>query len=144
KDEILANYLNTIFLGRQSYGIEVAANNYFDKSASELDVSESALMAAMIQRPGAADPAENPEAYEDRFRYVLNSMAKLGYITEDEAASTEMPEVNSKPEDNQYKGQNGYLLASVLQELKSVGFTEDRSTAAATTSCRRSTRARWS
>src|SRR5699024_8109490 len=111
KDEILANYLNTIFLGRQSYGIEVAANNYFDKSASELDVSESALMAAMIQRPGAADPAENPEAYEDRFRYVLNSMAKLGYITEDEAASTEMPKVNSKPEDNQYKGQNGYLLA---------------------------------
>ena len=126
KDEILANYLNTIFLGRQSYGIEVAANNYFDKSASELDVSESALMAAMIQRPGAADPAENPEAYEDRFRYVLNSMAKLGYITEDEAASTEMPKVNSKPEDNQYKGQNGYLLASVLQELKSVGFTEDQ------------------
>ena len=126
KDEILANYLNTIFLGRQSYGIEVAANNYFDKPASELDVAESALLAAMIQRPGAADPAEDPEEYEDRFRYVLRSMEKLGYITEDEVASTEMPEVHKKPEDNQYAGQNGYLLSTVLQELKSVGFTEDQ------------------
>nr|WP_232483087.1 transglycosylase domain-containing protein [Brevibacterium yomogidense] len=126
KDEVLANYLNTIYLGRQSYGIEVAANNYFDKPASELDVPESALLAAMIQRPGAADPADDPDTYEDRFRYVLRSMVKLGYLTEDEAASTEMPEVNSKPEDNQYKGQNGYLLSTVLSELKSIGYTEDQ------------------
>ena len=89
-------------------------------------MAESALLAAMIQRPGAADPAEDPEEYEDRFRYVLRSMEKLGYITEDEVASTEMPEVHKKPEDNQYAGQNGYLLSTVLQELKSVGFTEDQ------------------
>ncbi|MGO1397751.1 MAG: transglycosylase domain-containing protein [Brevibacterium yomogidense] len=125
KDEVLANYLNTIYLGRQSYGIEVAANNYFDKPASELDVAESALLAAMIQRPGAADPAEEPEQYEDRFRYVLDGMVKLDYLTEEEAAATEMPDVGENPKDNQYKGQNGYLLSTVMNELKSVGYTED-------------------
>lgn len=126
KDEVLANYLNTIYLGRQSYGIEVAANNYFDKPASELDVAESALLAAMIQRPGAADPAEEPEEYEDRFQYVLDGMVKLDYLTEEEAAATEMPDVKENPQDNQYKGQNGYLLTSVMNELKSVGYTEDQ------------------
>ena len=104
KDEVLANYLNTIYLGRQSYGIEVAANNYFDKPASELDVAESALLAAMIQRPGAADPAEEPEQYEDRFRYVLDGMVKLDYLTEEEAASMEMPDVGREPEGQSVQG----------------------------------------
>nr|WP_282599176.1 transglycosylase domain-containing protein [Brevibacterium sp. R8603A2] len=125
KDEILANYLNTIFLGRQSYGIEVAAQNYYGKPAAELDVAESALLAAMIQRPGAADPAENPEEYEDRFRYVLENMAELGYITEDEAASTEMPELSEAKKDNQFRGQNGYLLDNVRKELVNAGITPE-------------------
>lgn len=125
KDEILANYLNTIYLGRQSYGIEVASQKYFDKPASELDLSESALLAAMIQRPGLADPAEAPEKYEDRFRYVLNNMAELGYITEAEAASTELPEVQEVKTDNQFEGPNGYLLDEVRKELKRNGVDDE-------------------
>src|SRR5699024_8354891 len=74
KDEILANYLNTIYLGRRSYGVEVAAQNCFDKPAKDLDVSESALRGARIQRPGAADPSDNPEAYRARFDHVTKSM----------------------------------------------------------------------
>ncbi|WP_051297965.1 transglycosylase domain-containing protein [Brevibacterium album] len=125
KDEVLANYLNTIFLGRQSYGIEVASRNYFDKPASDLDLEESALLAAMIQRPGAADPAENPEEYEDRFRYVLANMADMGYISQEEADSAQLPEVREPQASNQYKGQNGYLLSHVRDELKGPGGLTD-------------------
>lgn len=125
KDEILANYLNTIYLGRQSYGIEVASKKYFDKPASELDVSESALLAAMIQRPGLADPAEEPDKYEDRFVYVLKNMAELGYITEEEADSTQMPEVRAAQTDNQFEGPNGYLLDEVRKELKRNGIEDE-------------------
>ncbi|GAB3046216.1 transglycosylase domain-containing protein [Sediminivirga luteola] len=127
KDEILANYLNTIYLGRQNYGIEVAAQDYFGKPASELDLAESALMAAMIQRPGAADPAVEPEVYEERFRYVLSGMVREGYITQAEADAAELPEVQPRSADaNQYKGPNGYLLQTVKDYLiYQLGYEED-------------------
>lgn len=116
KDEILANYLNTIYLGRRSYGVEVAAQNYFDKPASELNVSESALLAAMIQRPGAADPSDNPEAYEDRFNYVVKSMVDEGFITEEQAAKVEMPKVQKQNKESSLSGQKGYMWDFVRRE----------------------------
>lgn len=116
KDEILANYLNTIYLGRRSYGVEVAAQNYFDKPASELDVSESALLAAMIQRPGAADPSDNPEMYEDRFNYVVKNMVDEGFITDEQAAKVEMPEVRKQNKESSLSGQKGYMWDFVRRE----------------------------
>ncbi len=116
KDEILANYLNTIYLGRRSYGIEVASQNYFDKSAKDLNLSESALLAAMIQRPGAADPADNPEAYEDRFNYVIKSMVDEGFITQEQADEVEMPKVKEANKENSLGGQKGYMWEFVRRE----------------------------
>nr|WP_253719839.1 transglycosylase domain-containing protein [Brevibacterium renqingii] len=125
KDQILANYLNTIYLGRRSYGIEVAAQNYFDKPAKDLDVSESALLAAMIQRPGAADPSENPEAYEDRFNYVVKSMTDEGFITEEQAAKVEMPKVQKANKESSLSGQKGYMWDFVRREaLKKLDIDE--------------------
>ncbi|WP_436327057.1 transglycosylase domain-containing protein [Brevibacterium sp. FAM 27836] len=116
KDEILTNYLNTIYLGRRSYGVEVAAQNYFDKSAKDLDVSESALLAAMIQRPGAADPSDNPEAYEDRFDYVVKNMVDEGFITEEQAAKVKMPKVEKQNKESSLSGQKGYMWDFVRRE----------------------------
>ncbi|MGO3896150.1 transglycosylase domain-containing protein, partial [Brevibacterium aurantiacum] len=116
KDEILANYLNTIYLGRRSYGVEVASQNYFDKSAKDLDVGESALLAAMIQRPGAADPAESPETYQARFDYVVKSMTDEGFITEEQAAKVKMPEVKKASKEESLKGQTGYMWEYVRRE----------------------------
>ncbi|TGD13167.1 penicillin-binding protein [Brevibacterium sp. S111] len=116
KDEILTNYLNTIYLGRRSYGVEVAAQNYFDKSAKDLDVSESALLAAMIQRPGAADPSDNPEAYEDRFDYVVKSMVDEGFITEDQAVKVKLPKVEKQNKESSLSGQKGYMWDFVRRE----------------------------
>lgn len=126
KDQIMADYLNTIFLGRKSYGIEVAAHNYFDTSAKKLTVEQSALLAAMIQRPNLADPSENPEKYENRFRYVLNNMAKNGYITEEDAKNAQMPEVKKPRSDNERLGQAGYMMDAVRSELKKQGMSDDQ------------------
>lgn len=125
KDEIMADYLNTIFLGRRSYGIEVAAHNYFDTSAKELTVEQSALLAAMIQQPSLADPAEHPEKYENRFRYVLSNMAENGYITKEEAQNAQMPKVKKAKSNNQLKDQDGYMMDAVRSELKRSGMTDD-------------------
>ena len=116
KDTILANYLNTIYLGRRSYGIEVASQNYFNKPAKDLNVSESALLAAMIQRPGVADPAENPEAYQDRFDYVVKSMTDEGFITEEQAAKVKMPKVKKASTEESLSGQKGYMWDYVRRE----------------------------
>ncbi|MBM7816417.1 membrane peptidoglycan carboxypeptidase [Brevibacterium paucivorans] len=126
KDQIMADYLNTIFLGRKSYGVEVAAHNYFDTSAKELTVEQSALLAAMIQRPNLADPSENPERYEDRFRYVLNNMAENGYITKEDAKNAQLPEVKKPRSDNERLGQAGYMMDAVRSELKNQGMTDDQ------------------
>jgi membrane peptidoglycan carboxypeptidase len=116
KDQILANYLNTIYLGRRSYGVEVAAQNYFDKPASELNLSESALLAAMIQRPGAADPSDNPEAYQDRFDYVVENMVDEGFITEEQAAKIKLPEARKANKESSLSGQKGYMWDFVRRE----------------------------
>ncbi|GAA3836761.1 hypothetical protein KACC15558_18590 [Brevibacterium ammoniilyticum] len=127
KDEILANYLNTIYLGRRSYGVEVASQNYFGKSAKDLDLGESALLAAMIQRPGAADPAEDPGAYEDRFKYVIKSMVDEGFITQQQADQVQMPEVKPPSKEDSLSGQKGYMWEYVRKEaMAKLGIDESQ------------------
>src|SRR5699024_6449440 len=102
--------------GRRSYGVEVAAQNYFDKPAKDLDVSESALLAAMIQRPGAADASDNPEAYEDRFDYVIKSMVDERLMTEEQASQGEMTDVLEAQKESSLSGQKGYMWDFVRRE----------------------------
>ena len=78
KQEILEGYLNTIYFGRGAYGIQAAAQAYFGKSASELDLKESAALASIINNPSHFDPANGKDskvALRERYRYVLDGMA---------------------------------------------------------------------
>jgi penicillin-binding protein 1A len=86
KQQILAKYLNTVYFGHGAYGAEAAAETYFGKHASELTVSESAVMAAVLHAPSLYDPIKSK--YDNKFRrdYTLDQMAKYGYISADEAA----------------------------------------------------------
>lgn len=89
KDEILELYLNTIYYGNLSYGIEAAAQTYFGKPASELELHEAALLAGLPNQPAIVDPL-NPDPYVqslviDRQHLVLDLMVKEKYITEEEA-----------------------------------------------------------
>ncbi|MFS2318201.1 transglycosylase domain-containing protein [Maricaulis sp. D1M11] len=85
KTEILELYLNRIYLGANAYGIEAAARRYFDKSASELTLAESALLAALPKAPSRLDPTANLAAAQQRAARVIAAMADAGYITEAEA-----------------------------------------------------------
>lgn len=76
KDEILQMYLNEVFLGGTNYGIEAASKAYFAKDVSELTLSESAILAGIIQAPGVYSPLSgtNPELATERQTYVLDQM----------------------------------------------------------------------
>ena len=80
KEEILSLYLNTIFLGNRSYGVEAAANQYFAKSINELTLAESALIASSAQLPSRINPIRSPERSLIRRNWILGRMFKLGYI----------------------------------------------------------------
>jgi penicillin-binding protein 1A len=98
KDDILFLYLNQIYLGHGSYGVQAAAETYFGRPAKELTLAECALLAGLPQAPSRYSPVVNPELAKQRQIYVLKRMAIEGYITNDEAekAMVEPLEVNSK------------------------------------------------
>ncbi|GLK50688.1 transglycosylase domain-containing protein [Maricaulis virginensis] len=86
KTEILELYLNRIYLGARAYGIEAAAERYFDKSATELTLAEAALLAALPKAPSRLDPTINLDAARARAAQVLAAMEEAGYITATEHA----------------------------------------------------------
>jgi 1A family penicillin-binding protein len=85
KDEILGMYLNNIYWGHNNYGVETAAESYFNKPASELNLAEAATMAGIIQAPEVYSPFNNYEVTKERQAIVLNRMRDLGWITAAEA-----------------------------------------------------------
>jgi len=85
KNEILNLYLNTIYYGHRATGIEVASEVYFGKHASELDVAEASLLAALPAAPSYFDPRLHPDRAKARQQYVLDGMVKQHMISQDEA-----------------------------------------------------------
>ncbi len=86
KNEILRRYLNTVYFGNGAYGVEAAAQTYFRKHASELELEEAALLAGIVANPAAFDPIEDTEAALGRRNYVLGRMVAAGYIDQSRAA----------------------------------------------------------
>jgi len=87
KDQILELYLNRVYFGAGIHGIDGASQRYFGKSARNLSLGEAAIMAGLLQAPSRLSPDRHPEAAAKRARVVLNQMAKLGYISDQEAAA---------------------------------------------------------
>jgi len=84
KEEILELYLNRIYLGHSAYGVEMASRTYFDKSVSQLNLSESALLAGLIKAPSTYSPYNNLDKAKERQYIALKRMQEEGYITEKE------------------------------------------------------------
>jgi penicillin-binding protein 1A len=92
KDEILETYLNTVYFGHGAYGVQAAAQTYWQKDASDLTILESAMLAGLIQGPSAYDPVVDPQGAQVRRNYVLDRMVADGYLDADRAAAMkEMP-----------------------------------------------------
>jgi membrane peptidoglycan carboxypeptidase len=131
KDQILEGYLNTIYFGRGAYGVDAAADAYFNKPAKDLNLRECAVLASVINNPTQFDPANGPAnkaALLGRFQYVLRGMASMGKIDADEAerASRRLPRFPKAKGESAYAGQRGHMLEMVKKELIRTGeFTED-------------------
>jgi penicillin-binding protein 1A len=97
KDDILALYLNHIYLGSGAYGIEAAARTYFGKSASKLTVAEAATLAALPKGPSYYDPRRNPDAALRRRNLVLQAMAEYGVHRPADAAALERTPLTLAP-----------------------------------------------
>ena len=119
KEEILELYLNMVYLGGGTYGVEAASLKYFSKSASDLNVNEAAVLAGLIQRPEAYRPdrSKNLERIKKRRSTVLISLVRAGDITQDEAhriAQTEIPANPYKKSDDKAP----YFIEHVRQHLE--------------------------
>ena len=86
KDEILSLYLDRVYFGAGAYGVDAAARRYFDKPASELTLSESALLAGLIRAPSRLAPTRDPAAAQARAEIVLRAMVETGALSETESA----------------------------------------------------------
>lgn len=91
KQQVLCNYMNTIYLGRGAYGLQAAAKAYFGKEAKDLTVDEAAMIAGIIPAPSMWDPAVNPEQAKSRFTRVIGIMREDGYITGQQASEAKFP-----------------------------------------------------
>ena len=102
KEEILFLYLNQIYLGHGAYGVQAAAENYFDKSPSELNLAECAMLAGLPQAPSRYSPFRHPERAKERQIYVLNRMVEEGSITPAQSDAAVRTLLDIKPRKNWY------------------------------------------
>jgi peptidoglycan glycosyltransferase len=126
KDEILADYLNTIYFGRGAYGIQAAAQAYFGSDVQELTPTQGAMLAGLIQSPSRWDPAVSPERAVERWNFVLDGMVAQGWLGPAERADARFPKTDARrslargvPTDSR-----GHIVSAVTAELEELGFTE--------------------
>ncbi|MDE7123973.1 MAG: penicillin-binding protein, partial [Eubacterium sp.] len=141
KDEIIEAYLNTIYLSHGCYGVKTAAEEYFGKDVSDLNIAECACLAGITQFPTMYDPLINPDNNRERQLNVLGSMLAEGFITQeqyDEAVAYEMVFTNSENyqgsqvSDNTTETKNNaidswfidYVITTALDDLQKQGYTE--------------------
>ena len=117
KEEILTIYLNQIFLGAHSYGVEAAARTYFAKHAKDLTIAESAMLAGLPQAPSRYNPYKNYALAKQRQRYVLDQMRSLKWISSDQyrEAMAEEIKLESMPDPSWKTG--AYYLEDVRRWL---------------------------
>jgi membrane peptidoglycan carboxypeptidase len=132
KQDILQGYLNAVYFGRSSYGIEAASMAYFGHHAAKLNIREAAMLASIINNPNYSDPyggKDQKQFLTNRYDYVLDGLAGQGSITATEAAhfkkmglpDTKPPSVNR----NSLGGQRGFIKDLVEQELVPRGFNPE-------------------
>lgn len=121
KDEILYLYLNQIFFGNRAYGVEAAAQNYFHKSAQELNIAEAAMIAGLAKAPSTYSPIANYERAKQRQEYVIQRMYEVGYITQqqsDEAKKFSLTIYRSKTDKEYNYAHAPWFTEYVRQEVQ--------------------------
>ncbi|MFB9839271.1 transglycosylase domain-containing protein [Actinoallomurus acaciae] len=129
KDWILQQYLNTIYFGRDAYGIESAAQAYYGKDVQELTPAEGAYLAAAIQVPTYASDPTLPGArsyMQSRWQYVVSGMVQMGAVTPQQAATMKFPAPAKQKAKSIYSGDKGYMVSLAKAELRRMGYTDNQ------------------
>jgi penicillin-binding protein 1A len=117
KEEIFSLYLNTIFLGNRSYGVEAAANKYFSKSINELTLAESALIASSAQLPSRINPIRSPDRSIIRRNWILGRMYNLGYIGRAQFLLAKSEPINLTQLDSSFSLDGRYIAEITRQAM---------------------------
>lgn len=128
KDQILEDYLNTIYFGRGAYGIQAASQAYFGKNVQDLRPEEAAVLAGAIQAPSKWDPAKNLPQAQARWNFVLDGMVAEGWLPKAERDAAQYPatvppqQVSSgSPTDDR-----AHIVKRVLDELEEHGISREQ------------------
>ncbi len=92
KDQILTLYLNRVYFGAGTYGVEAASQTFFDRSARDITLYQSAMLAGLMKAPSRYNPASNPTAARERTDVVLQAMVDAGYLTTEDRAKAKLGE----------------------------------------------------
>ncbi|HEY9414260.1 MAG TPA: transglycosylase domain-containing protein [Pseudonocardia sp.] len=126
KDQILEDYLNAIYFGRSAYGIQAASQAYFGIDAKNLNASQGAMLAGMIQSPSRWDPAKNLTKATERWNFVLDGEVAQGWMSGRDRDIQQFPQW--KPPGPVSGGipadAKGHIYTQVKNELESKGITE--------------------
>lgn len=131
KEEILTIYLNIVYFANSCNGVESAANKYFNKSAADLNIAESATIAGITKHPSKYDPYKNPEETLNRRNTVLGKMLELGMISNEEYEEAKSSDLNVVHNDSKKSDKiNSYfvdqLVYDIINDLKSqYGYTDE-------------------
>lgn len=117
KQQILWLYLNGVYLGHHSYGVQAAAENYYRKNVEDLTLEEAALIAGLPQAPSRYSPFSHPEAAKERRRYVLRRMAEEGMITEAERNAAAGAEVKVFGVDDVFRETAPFYVEQVRRHI---------------------------
>ena len=129
KDQIFENYLNTIYFGRGSYGVQTASQQYFNRNVDQLNLSQTAVIASILRSPGYYDPSlseENGVRLEKRFQYVIDGMLEQGWITQEQADKAKFPTVAPRVTSGSLSGPKGHVISQVQRDLGRLGFSEEQ------------------
>lgn len=125
KNQILEMYLNRVYFGSGATGVEAAARRYFNKTASEVDLGEAALLAGLLKAPSRLSPARDPAAAKARAEVVLGAMRSAGFIGEAEYAAAKAQQPTTAK--SYWTGAEHYAADLVMRDIRDLigDVTED-------------------
>ena len=129
KDQIFESYLNTIYFGRGSYGVQTAAQQYFNRNVDQLTNAQAIVISCILRSPGFYDPSyskENEKRLTDRFDYVVKGMVEAKWLSPEDAAKIKFPTIAPRVTSGSLSGPKGHIIEAVSKELKKLGFTEEQ------------------
>ncbi|MGZ3494362.1 MAG: penicillin-binding protein 1A, partial [Thermodesulfobacteriota bacterium] len=118
KEEILTLYLNNIYLGNGAYGVDAAAESYFNKRVEQLNLAESAMMAGLVKAPSHYSPVSNLKKAKDRQAYVLTRMTELGLISREQKEKAQRTPLKIQPRESAYFSKAPYFTEFIRHQVE--------------------------